>query len=376
LYWEFKIMGKFIFAAMTATIIFGGCSSDVVPSQPGNAAALSQRAQPVRAAASSSLLYVGNYQNSGSNVLVFADSGKTLKRTVALPNSDVEGIAVDAQGNLFAASGDGFNQNQQSISVFKNNGAKAAKTLQQRFPFEGLTVDGSGDFFVGCGQAARRVCEYPPAKRGVIGSRVVRRIPLLDYGVSATHMTTDASGNLAVSDQNHVSLFAPGAKQPYLDLALGLFVGGVAFDQSGNLYVALLGNYDRNEILVYAPGNSKPLRSFSIPSNGEPASALAFDAAGNLYALLPVRSDYFGLTPDVLVFAPNGSKPIRTITKGMEDFTGYPTMAVGAAGDIYVADGGSDSTPGSVVVYEPNQSKPRRVITTGIQHPDFLAVGP
>ena len=364
---------KVIFAAMAA-VIFAGCSRGVVPTRPEGFLNLGQgvAAQGKGAAVPNSLLYVGNYQSSGSNVLVFSDLGKTLKRTVALSYPDVESVTVDARGDLFVAAGNGVTLNQQSISIFSDAGAKAVKALQQRFPFEGVTADASGNLFVGCGQGARRVCEYPRTKRGVVGSRIARRINLVDYGVSATRMITDASGDLAVSDQNHVSLFAPGAKQPYLDLALGLFVGGIAFDQSGNLYVPTLGYYDRNEISVYAPGNSKPIRSFSIPSTGEPASVLAFDAAGNLYALLPAENG----SAIVLVFAPNGSSPIRTITKGLENFKNYPTMAVDAAGDVYVADRGTGSTHGSIVVYAPNQSKPRRVITTEIESPGSIAVGP
>ena len=364
-------MSKFILAAAALCTVLAGCSQNTIPSQPaGNYnSGLGSRA------ATSSLLYVGN-QGSGSNILVFADSGSRLKRTVALPYPDVAGVVAGARGNVFAASGNEDNLGQQSISVFKNNGAKAVKAIQQRFPFEGLTADGSGNLFAGCGQAARRVCEYPGTKRGVVRSRVVRRINLEDYGVSGTRLTTDASGDLAVSDQNHVSVFAPGATQPYLDLAIGLFVGGVAFDQAGNLYIASLGTYDRNQIAEYAPGNNKPSRTFSIPSNGEPASVLAFDTAGNLYALLPVENGYHGPTTTVLVFAPNTTKPARTITKGMENFSGYPTMAVGGSGTIYVADGAAFSKLGSIVVYAPNQSKPRRVITTSIQHPYFLAIGP
>jgi hypothetical protein len=192
-------------------------------------------------------------------------------------------------------------------------------------------------------------------------------------------MSTDASGDLAVSDQNHVSLFAPGATQPYLDLALperSIGIGGVTFDEYGNLYVAYLGYYDTTGIMEYAPGSSNPTRSFLVPGNGqEAASVLRFDEAGNLYALFPT-CNLCGPHPSILVFAPNGTKPIRTITKGLENFKGYLSMAVDAAGDIFVANDGNDSTGGSIAVYSPNQSKPRRVIRNGITNPAFLALTP
>ena len=362
---------KVVFTALAVSIVFAGCSREDVPSQPVGISP-ARPVQSLLGQSVNSLLYVGNYQRSGSNVLVFSDLGKTLKRTVALPYAVAEGVAVDVRGDLFAASGNAFNLKQQSITVFKDAGAKAVKTLPQRFPFEGLTTDGSGNLFIGCGQAAHRLCQYPPANRRVISGRIVRRINLDLYGVSATNLTTDASGDVAVSDQNHVSVFAPGSKQPYMDMALGLFVGGVAFDQSGNLYVALTGTYDRNSISVYAPGNTKPIRSFSIPTSRSPAQVLAFDAAGNLYALLPQENG----PAVVLVFPPNGSYPTRTISKGLENFKNYPTMAVDPAGDVYVADRGTSSTTGSIVVYAAGQSKPRRVITAGIQSPGSIAVGP
>jgi hypothetical protein len=126
----------------------------------------------------------------------------------------------------------------------------------------------------------------------------------------------------------------------------------------------------------YAPGSDTPTRSFLAPGNGdEAASVLRFDGTGNLYALFPT-CNLCGPKPSIEVFAPDGSTPIRTITKGLENFKGCLSMQVDAAGDIYVANDGSDSTSGSIAVYSAKQSKPRRVITNGITNPAFLALTP
>jgi hypothetical protein len=327
-------------------------------------------------AAGKSVLYVGNYSTGGSNVLVFTDSGKTLKRTVVLPNPVVYGVTADAAGNLFAASGNDFAK-PEFIGVYKNEGAKLVKQLEQARPAVAMTLDPSGNLFASCGRAATSVCEYGASKR-IVG-RLIRRIKLEMYGVTAQLLSTDASGDLAVSDQNHVSVFAPGSTSPYLDITLTLRqigTGGVTFDASGNLYIAWAGYYDTAGIAEYAPGSSKPTRNFYIPGNGqEAASVLKFDGSGNLYALFPA-CNLCGHQPFIEEFAPNGTKPIRTITKGIEDFTGYLTMAVDASGQIFLGNDPGVSKPGSIAVFPPNRSQPNRIITNGIKNPLSLTLVP
>src|ERR1700728_2241073 len=130
-------------AIVAAGASLAGCSQVSAPSLPGNAEESSLQRPTVisseRKEKPSPLLFVGNYQTSSSNVLVFADSGKVLKRTIALPNPIVTGVAVSAGGDLFAASGN--YTRLQSISVFKSGSDEAIKTLQQRYELEALTVD-------------------------------------------------------------------------------------------------------------------------------------------------------------------------------------------------------------------------------------------
>jgi hypothetical protein len=177
-----------IIAVVVATAVLAGCNQGSVPSQPATAGAITSRQSSFEpnggTAKSSPLLYVGNYRCSGSNVLVFSDSGKTLKRTIALPNAIVTGLAVDAGGDVFAGSGN--YTKLQTLSVFKNDGAKPIKTLQQTHRFQALTVDPSRNLFSACGIAASKVCEYAAAKKGVVGNRVIRRINL---NVTASALT-------------------------------------------------------------------------------------------------------------------------------------------------------------------------------------------
>ena len=80
----------------------------------------------------------------------------------------------------------------------------------------------------------------------------------------------------------------------------------MAFDGFGNLYVE---NEFSNNVTVYAPGSSSPLRTISQSVNGP--DALLFDGSGNLYV-----ANYDSAT--VTVYAEGSTKPLRTISHGVD----------------------------------------------------------
>ena len=108
----------------------------------------------------------------------------------------------------------------------------------------------------------------------------------------------DGSGNLYVANAvgNTVQVYAEGGSSPIDTISDGVYrPDGLAFDSSGNLYVA--NNFPKTKgrrhivkcdgetgiwtVTVYAPGSTQPLRTISkgpcFPD------ALAFDSSGNLY---------------------------------------------------------------------------------------------
>jgi hypothetical protein len=93
----------------------------------------------------------------------------------------------------------------------------------------------------------------------------------------------DASGNLYVANEGNdgtygVSKFAPWATRPTATLTGLDGPSALAFDANGDLYVANDGN---NTVSKFAPGATTPTAKLS--GLGGPA-ALAFDASGDLYA--------------------------------------------------------------------------------------------
>lgn len=318
--------------------------------------------------------------NSGGGkafaVTVYSDGGASLLRSISF-GEDSEGFTVDPLGHFYVA----FPETQGDpggpglLNIYGSRGAKVLRTLHQRHPFGLLTIDGSGNLYTLCANA--RVCEYASAKQ-----HVIRKIALGKFGSGrSTALATDASGNLA-SDSLYgpVLVFAPGATEPYWKITTGIdFSTALAFDAAGDLYVVNFGNesLDPGSVAVYAPGSSSPMRT--ITDGVVKPSALAFDGAGNLYVLnycIYQPSSGCAQAPAVTVYAPGGVTPIRTITTGIG---GAGALTLDQSADLYVANSGSTtppSDPGSVTVYAPGGSSPMRTVTQDVQNPVALGLGP
>ena len=146
----------------------------------------------------------------------------------------------------------------------------------------------------------------------------------------------DSSGNLYVANSNNgtVSKFAPGSTTPTATLTGLSNPKALAFDSSGNLYVA---NSNNDTVSEFAPGSTTPTATLTGLSDPQ---ALAFDGSGNLYV-----ANYDGGT--VSEFAPGSTTPTATLT-GLID---PQALAFDGSGNLYVAnyDGGtvSEFAPGS-----------------------------
>ncbi|HEX3659782.1 MAG TPA: hypothetical protein VHV55_28615 [Pirellulales bacterium] len=165
----------------------------------------------------------------------------------------------------------------------------------------------------------------------------------------------DSSGNLYVanySSSGTVSEFAPGATTPSATLTGLTYPAALAFDSSGNLYVA---NYTIGTVSEFAPGATTP--SATLTGVVDPV-ALAFDSSGNLYV---DNNDFSGTVSE---FAPGATTPSATLT-GLGD---PRALAFDSSGNLYVADGGGST----VSEYAPGASTPSATLT-GLSSPEALA---
>lgn len=167
----------------------------------------------------------------------------------------------------------------------------------------------------------------------------------------------DASGNLYVANrdlfENIIERLTPGGVASQF-ASTGLDGSdGLAFDGAGNLYGTNFGN---NTIERFTPGG---IRSIFASKGLSKPQGLAFDRAGNLYVANSGNNTIERFTPSGVgtVFASDGlSYPIG--------------LAFDAAGNLYAANAGDNTierfTPSGVGT----------VFASGLASPRFLAFGP
>ena len=120
-----------------------------------------------------------------------------------------------------------------------------------------------------------------------------------------------------------VSKFAPGATTPSATLTGLTGPDALAFDGSGNLYVA---NYGNGTVSKFAPGATTPSATLTGLWNPD---ALAFDSSGNLYV-----ANYSSSGGTVSKFAPGATTPSATLS-GLH---GPDALAVDSSGNLYVGN--------------------------------------
>jgi len=162
-------------------------------------------------------------------------------------------------------------------------------------------------------------------------------------------MAFDGNGNLFVSTGNAIKRITPlGVKTT---VAAELDVDGMAIDASGTLFVSRKSknsNESDGVILRFTPNG----KSSVFASNLSHPQGLAFDSSGNLYVAYPIRGTILKFTPDgrSTTFATGLSKPHR--------------LAFDAFGDLFVTDVGANSiveisASGVVTTIAMNTSDPK-----------------
>jgi hypothetical protein len=171
---------------------------------------------------------------------------------------------------------------------------------------------------------------------------------------SPSGLAIDASGNIFVADRGNnmirkitpagvVSTFAGSGTAGYTDgtgtAATFNTPSGVAFDASGNLYVADYGNNLIRKItsagVVTTVAGSRAVgyaNGQGIVANFNKPTSIALDATGNIYVTEPYNNAIRKITPDYMVTTFVGG-PAATA------FVGSPiAISIDATGNMFIAD--------------------------------------
>lgn len=149
--------------------------------------------------------------------------------------------------------------------------------------------------------------------------------------VYPTGLAFDASGNLFVADgfdpiggtqhDGNIYKFTPGGARTIFATALN-GPAGLAFDAAGNLFVSNLGT---QEILKFAPNGARSVFASFPPPSDVQTIGLAFDSTGNLFA-----GDNLG---HINKFLPDGTPSVLPISVSF----GWG-LAVDSTGYLYVSN--------------------------------------
>ena len=249
-------------------------------------------------------------------------------------------MAFDSAGNLLVA-----NPDTGKIFKFAPDGKRSTFASGLAHPF-GIAFDKNGNLFVAEMQPDQKsgiILKFAPdGKRSTFASGLTQ--PLF--------LSFDSGGNLFVLDvhggyMGTILKFAPdGNRSVFAKSGLRaddfIEAAGPAIDQTGNLFVSDSGG-GNTAILKFAPDGS---HTNFFPGLGNPnPQTLAFDQTGNLYVALRVQ-----LTPqytEILKITPDGKK--ETFATG----TNTVGMAFDKNGNLFVGD----AATGSILKFAPDGSK-------------------
>jgi DNA-binding beta-propeller fold protein YncE len=223
-------------------------------------------------------------QEYASSSIAGSTYNGTTFTTTNLANDN--GLAIDASGNVYVA-----NVNTGTITKYTPTGGNPAGLVNNVFASglsspNGLAFDAYGDLYV-ANSSAGNIIKITPS-----GAQSVYATGLGD----PTQMAFDSHGNLFVSNgagNYSIDEVSPSGTVSYFAAANGIGnlsgVGygdlndpqGLAFDSSGNLYVAN-GNSDDN-VVEFSPNGTPTV--FATEATGSSPHGLAFDSSGDLFVV-------------------------------------------------------------------------------------------
>jgi hypothetical protein len=360
-------------AAASICFVFAGCA--------GGEASLASAPQAAHASArrddSEPTLYILNQQSGKTPgwVGVYSGAGATFVRNVGTienaTSKDYNYPTLTADNSehlyLYQATVTG------RLLSYDDYGATQLQTLQQRHPFDLLTLDASGNLFAGCGNQESRVCEFKSKGNGELGTQPSRKI--LSDGAHPFFLAVDPKGDVGVSGgAGGFYAYAPHAKKAYWTISgSNVIFLSEAFDASGKLYIEQEPRTGSGPIgvYVYAPRGSSP--KYRISNGAYSPAQLAFDGFGNLYVLNFCTYGCGKIKNSISIYAP-GAKAPTTVLQPPSGST-FDNMAVSSAGYLAVTENERTSPDGPVVVYAPGTTVPAVSIATGLQYPGDVAFG-
>lgn len=217
-------------------------------------------------------VYVGiSGQNAGDSfVSVYAPkmTGKPLRTYtdgIGLPF----GGTVDAKGRVYVSDGGLDGQTEGEIAIFPPRKLTPSQTKTDNvYVPHGVAVDDKRDIFVAqIYGTATSVVEFPhDASKGKI-------LPLNDLeGAFLEGLVLDTNRDIVVADEcNQAVRFYP---PPYKDESMALTSGtvtpdSVAYGPDGSLFVGNQFIVNEGNVVVFAPGGSNPTRTISSGIHGQ-----------------------------------------------------------------------------------------------------------
>lgn len=219
---------------------------------------------------SQNLYVAGGCNKYNDPIPVYAHGSGKLLRTITQGLLYPCAIVLDASGNLYVAN---FESN--TVAIFPAGSSQPSSTITSGIDRpDALALDRSGNLYVtnasgGHNRQAGSITVYPPGQSEP--SRTITQG--LDSGVGPTGSVLGPKGELYVIDSAwRIVVYPKGGSTPDRTITKGLDgVTSLAFDKSGNLYVA---SCCSNTVTVYAAGTNKLIRT--IPAvKGDPL-ALVF----------------------------------------------------------------------------------------------------
>lgn len=253
------------------------------------------------------------------------------------------GSSAPAQ-NLFVGS-----YGSENITEIPTSGPQSVFASGLNYP-TALAFDSSGDLFE-ADQFSGNIYEYTPGY--VNGQTPITFTSGLNQPGAA--MAFNAAGNLFINvGGTTIDEFTPGKVESTYVSGLSS-IGGIAFDNSGDLFVANGGASGQiTEItpakvqITYATGLVDP-------------DGLAFNSAGDLFVLGADGVD------TITEITPGGVK--TTFASGLDE--PGAGIAINAAGDVFVADAGLKGENGNITEFAPNGTQ--LAVITSVANPVSLA---
>jgi sugar lactone lactonase YvrE len=233
----------------------------------------------------------------------------------------------------------------------------------------------------GCGGAQSPIGPFGTTAQGA-ATAVERRSPEVPQAIRPTTSTTGsylfAADCCGVFNSGDVNVYDPGLTGLSRQVVRGAFNPiAIAVDRTGTLYVLnqSYGYAGGISITEFDRGSTKRSRRIAGLYWGV---AMTLDRRNNLYVANcnTCVDDSRRGGPDkardsVTVYQAKTTGLLRTITQGIHT---PQSLALDAAGNLYVANAGSNQFRPTVTVYGPGSTSLLRTVSQGIAQPDHLAI--